>query len=134
MLKFVPPYAFVQSETSKISLNPEYLDGLNALLQRLIVMSFRLSTLRETGSLSAARQIRAASGAFNSIFTHGFPYSRFAEYFSKKHLHELTECYRKLSAHSCINAVAFSNTDGRFLASGGDGEQVQTFQIPAYVN
>ncbi|KAF5382441.1 hypothetical protein D9615_002712 [Tricholomella constricta] len=39
----------------------------------------------------------------NSIFANGFPYSS------------------KLSAHtSCVNALAFSSSDGRFLASGGD--------------
>lgn len=39
---------------------------------------------------------------------------------------QLTGAYnfscRKLEAHkSCVNALAFSSGDGRFLASGGDG-------------
>lgn len=37
----------------------------------------------------------------------------------------LMYCVRKLFGHSsCVNALAFSSGDGRFLASGGDGKSL----------
>jgi hypothetical protein len=39
---------------------------------------------------------------------------------------------RKLSAHaSCVNALAFSNLDGRWLASGGDGVWHDSMDVDA---
>jgi len=69
-------------------------------------MSFRLSRqpfLRPTDAFSARTYGRARKNTVDRIFANGFPYSR------------------KLSAHnSCVNALAFSSGDGRFMASGGD--------------
>ncbi|KAF9262873.1 WD40 repeat-like protein [Marasmius fiardii PR-910] len=55
---------------------------------------------------------RTQHKASQSIFDHGFPYSY------------------KLSSHvSCVNALAFSRNDGRFLASGGDDLNIQLWDF-----
>ncbi|KAJ7439203.1 WD40 repeat-like protein [Mycena latifolia] len=50
--------------------------------------------------------------AVEALLEHGFPYSR------------------KLAAHtSCVNALAFSSLDGRFLASGGDDLNIHLWDL-----
>ncbi|KAJ7780750.1 WD40 repeat-like protein [Mycena maculata] len=50
--------------------------------------------------------------AVEALLEHGFPYSR------------------KLTAHtSCVNALAFSSLDGRFLASGGDDLKIHLWDL-----
>ncbi|EKM79218.1 hypothetical protein AGABI1DRAFT_128379 [Agaricus bisporus var. burnettii JB137-S8] len=65
-----------------------------------------LRGIHDHASLTASLQHsinRSRTDVLDSIFSEGFPYSR------------------SLNAHqSCINALAFSNGEGQFLASGGD--------------
>ena len=65
--------------------------------------------------------------AVENILDAGFAYSRSlmtspnARY-KRLIVLSLSPVYRSLPGHtSCVNALAFSNGDGRFLASGGDG-------------
>ncbi|KAH9980092.1 WD40-repeat-containing domain protein [Lactifluus volemus] len=58
-----------------------------------------------TRSSESAGQHKARQNTMSSYFASGFPYSR------------------KLTGHSsCVNALAFSSGEGRWLASAGDGE------------
>ncbi|KAF8221129.1 hypothetical protein L208DRAFT_708812 [Tricholoma matsutake] len=64
---------------------------------------FHFSRRSSLASIPGTNHSRIRNDTLASIFANGFPYST------------------KLSGHrSCVNALAFSSRDGRFLASGGD--------------
>ncbi|KAI3616174.1 wd repeat domain 22 [Moniliophthora roreri] len=77
--------------------------------RRIAASAIRKATLPGTNPLF---NTLPHTGGSSSMFDRGFPYS----------------C--KLSAHgSCVNALAFSRLDARYMASGGDDLQIHLWDF-----